>query len=212
MIGVGCSSGSSVAPTSSSVDVSSTDAAPTSSVAPATSAAPTTAAPAAVTIHPDGFGDAMLNDDPESVIAYFTELFGPALTDSGWTTGASIALCDTDAFRAVNWPNMYAVFAERDALGGGRRDTQHFVFFSYGMKDGVLPVDPIPTDEGLVPGDPVERLLELYPGVVVYDGSLGGRFYRSSEDRNLGPNGIVVGAPEIVASIEAGDWPCQDTD
>jgi hypothetical protein len=47
----------------------------------------------------------------------------------------------------------------------------------------------------------------------VYDGSLGGgRFYKTSDDRNLGPNGILTGSPEVVSSIEAGDWPCQDTE
>lgn len=180
-----------------------------------TSAAPTTsAAPAVPTIHSDGFGEAMLNDEPESVIAYFTTLFGAPVSDSGWLPHSEVPLCDTDSFRSVSWANLYAVFAARDALGGGRVADQRFVYFSYGQTNGVWPTSPIATDEGLLPGDPVTRLQELYPGVQVYNGSLGGgRFYKTTDDRNLGPNGILTGsAPEVVSSIEAGDWPCQDTD
>lgn len=183
-------------------------------VPPTTEATTTSAAPAVVTIHTDGFGEAMLNDDPEAVIAYFTSLFGPPINDSGWLPNSEVPLCDTDSFRAVHWPSLYTVYASRDALGAGRTAEQNFVYFLYGLTEGVWPSEPVATDEGLLPGDTVTRLQELYPGVVVYDGSLGGgRFYKTHDDRNLGPNGMLTGSsPEIVSTIEAGDWPCADTD
>ena len=76
-----------------------------------------------MTIHADGFGEAMLNDEPESVIAYFTTLFGAPVNDSGWLPHSEVPLCDTDSFRAVSWANLYTVFAARDALGAGRART-----------------------------------------------------------------------------------------
>lgn len=206
--GAGETSAPATAPASSAASTIATTAPPT------TEATTTTAAPEVVTIHTDGFGEAMLNDDPETVIAYFTSLYGPPISDSGWLPNSEVPLCDTDTFRAVKWPFLYTVYASRDALGAGRTAEQNFVFFLYGLTEGVWPTDPVATDEGLLPGDTVTRLQELYPGVVVYDGSLGGgRFFKTHDDRNLGPNGMLTGSsPEVVSAIEVGDWPCADTD
>lgn len=187
-----------------------------STTVPATDA-PTTTAPAAVTVDPDGIGEAKLGDDPETVIAYFSSLFGPPISDSGWITGSDIALCHADPLRFVSWPGLYTVYGPWDALGAGVSPVQQFAFFVYGYSDGVLSTPVLASDRGLLPGDSVARLQELYPEVTVYPGSLGGgTFYKSTPDFVLGPNGkigkLLVTDPEpIVLSLEAGDWPCQDT-
>lgn len=186
-----------------------TDTTPPATAAPDTAAPDTsvvtTTAPDVVTIDPDGIGEAKLGDEPEGVIGYFTTLFGAPVSDSGWVDGGS---CDAPTLRIVQWANLYTTFAPWDALGAGVAGPEQFVFFSYGITNDVYPTDPLATDRGLLVGDTVEQLLALYPEATVYDGSLGGRFYRFSDDI-VGPNGILLNsAPEIVSSIEAGDWPC----
>ena len=191
--------------------VPATDSVAPDTLAPSTSvaetSAPTTAAPDVVTVDPDGIGDAKLGDDPEGVITYFSTLFGAPASDSGWIDPGD---CQAATMRIVQWPNLYTVFADSDAFDASVAADQQFVFFSYALSFGEYPTDPLASDRGLVLGDTTDRLLELYPEVTAYDGSLGGRFYRFSGDSIVGPNGILQDTPEIVASIEAGDWPCAD--
>ncbi len=158
-----------------------------------------------MTVDPDGLGDAKLGAEPEGVIAYFTTLFGAPTSDSGWIDPGD---CEAETMRVVQWPNLYTMFADSNAFDASVVDDQQFVFFSYALSFGVYPPEPLATDRGLVLGDTTVRLLELYPEVTAYDGSLGGRFYRFSDDSVIGPNGILQDSPEIVGSIEAGDWPC----
>lgn len=182
--------------------------APTSTIA-ATSTT-TTMAPDVVTVDPDGIGDAKLGDDPESVIAYFTEVFGPVTSDVT-ASGADMAACDVDTARFVQWPGLYTVFAAWDPYGAGPMPTTQFVFYSYGHSNGLLPDPLVPTDQGLRIDDSVERLLELYPSAVAYDGSLGGRFYKVTPDGIVGPSGMLSGvSPELISNFESGDWPCAD--
>ena len=101
-----------------------------------------------------------------------------------------------------------AIFAPWDARGAGVAADPQLVWFSYHLTLDVPPPDPLATDRGLFLGDSVDRLLELYPEVTVYDGAYGGRFYRFSDDI-IGPNGILGRSdPEYVLSFEAGDYPC----
>ncbi|MEQ1874114.1 MAG: hypothetical protein ABL953_10335 [Ilumatobacteraceae bacterium] len=210
-----CTDSSSSSETTIAAAPTTTEVAPTTvsvapeTTAPETTAPETTAAPAVVTIDPDGIGEAKLGDEVEGVIAYFTTLFGPPTSDSGWIEPPST--CDPPSFRALNWPELYAVFAPWDALGANVAADPQFVYFAYGW---VAPEDltvPLATDRGLLIGDTVDRLLELYPEATTYDGSLGGgRFYLVSDDI-VGPYGILNEVvPENVATIEAGDWPCAD--
>ena len=190
--------------------VPATDSVVPDTVAPTTStpdtSTSTTVAPAVVTVDPDGIGDAKLGEAPDGVIAYFTTLFGESTSDSDWVDGGS---CQAETIRVVQWPNLYTMFADSNAFDASVVDDQQFVFFSYALDFGVYPTNPLATDRGLVLGDTTARLLELYPEATAYDGSLGGRFYRFSDDI-VGPNGILQDSPEIVGSIEAGDWPCSN--
>ena len=67
-----------------------------------------------------------------------------------------------------------------------------FVFYSYGHSNGFLPTPLVGTDLGLQIDDSVDRLLELYPTAVAYDGSLGGRFYKTTADGIVGPSGMLA--------------------
>ena len=213
----GCSSDETTSPASTSP---ATEAATTTTVAPAptdapttTEAATTTTAPDVITLDPDGIGDAKLGDDPESVIAYFTSVFGPITADSGVITGSDIALCDVDTARFVHWQGLYVAFAPWDPFGAGAMPDMQFVYYLYGYSDGLLPDPLVPTDRGLKIDDTADRLIELYPSAVVYDGALGGgRYYKTTEDGIIGPSGLMHESdPELIAWIESGDWPCADT-
>jgi len=215
----GCSSDSSSSPSSTSVaadptttvaDSTAPTDAPTTTTA-AAEATTTTAAPDVLTVNPDGIGEAKLGDDPESVIAYFTSVFGPTTSDA--TVGASdLTGCDVDTARFVQWAGLYVVFAPWDPFGAGDMPDMQFVFYSYGQSNGFLPTPLVPTDQGLQIDDTVDRLLELYPTAVAYEGSLGGRFYKVTADGIVGPSGMLAeGSPELISNFESGDWPCADT-
>lgn len=209
---VACSESSSettvtAAPTTTEA-VPTTESVAPETTSPATAAPTTTAAPVVVTIDPDGIGEGKLGGEPDSVIAYFTTLFGPPTSDSGWVDAGEN--CRPPTLRAVNWPDLYAIFAPWDAFGADVADDPQLVWFAYGF---VLPENltvPLGTPRGLVIGDTEDRLRELYPEATVYNGAAGGgRFYSFSDDI-VGPNGIISESGFGVSTIGAGDWPCDD--
>ncbi len=163
-----------------------------------------------LTVDADGIGDAKLGNDPESVIAYFNSVFGPSTSDAT-VTGADLSACDVDTARFVQWPGLYVVFAPWDPFGAGAMPDMQFVYYSYGHSNGLLPTPLVTTDRGLQIDDTVDRLIELYPDAVAYNGSLGGRFYKVTANGIIGPSGMLDGSPELVLNFESGDWPCADT-
>ena len=211
LMAVSCSSDDASSPSTTTSATEPTVATTAPTDAPTTTdTATTTAAPDVLTVDPDGIGDAKLGDDPESVVAYFTSVFGPVTSDST-VTGGDLSSCEVDTARFVQWAGLYVVFAPWDPFGAGDMPDMQFVYFSYGHSNGFLPDPLVPTDQGLQIDDSFDRLIELYPSAVAYDGSLGGRFYKVTADGIVGPSGMLDGSPELVLNFESGDWPCADT-
>lgn len=151
------------APTTTAPSTTTTVAATTTAAVPATTTtvAPTTTAPAAsLSFETGGLGIAQFGDDDDAVVATFTALFGPPLTDTGWIEEF---LCPGPLNRFVDFGvalfDFQLLFTNGDLFAPA--GVEHLYSYRY---NGATPVTVNPPD--LTVGTKVSELHALHPGVL----------------------------------------------
>lgn len=146
------------APTTTTTPSTTTTVATTTTT---TTVAPTTTAPAPLlSFETGGLGIAQFGDDDDAVVATFTALFGPPLTDTGWIEEF---LCPGPLNRFVDFGvalfDFQLLFTNGDLFAPA--GVEHLYSYRY---NGATPVTINPPD--LTVGAKVSELQALHPGVV----------------------------------------------
>ena len=76
------------------------------------------------------YGAAMFGGDPDSVIEYVRSLLGEPTGDTGWVDPFTLALCEGNEVRRVDWGVLSLLFGDQSNFGSGRR---HFFAWEYGL-------------------------------------------------------------------------------
>lgn len=151
-----------------------------------------------------GIGDAHLGDDPATVIAYLTTLFGPPNAD---TVNSSPGACTVKMIRTVAWGSLRVDFAASDHNTGQPTARQQFIDYVYAGDTSSSPVSPpgLRTDQGIGLYDQATDLLTRYP-----------QLEYSTDYASYGNPGnqadlhgvFLTGARDVVETIGAGYYPC----
>lgn len=155
--------------TTTTTTAATTTTAPTTTTSTTTSTTTTTTTPPPpeIVFQDDGLGVADFGDDPESVLAVVTAVFGASSFDTGWIAGGfgDYGVCPGTEFRRVEFDggDFVVHFADGDHFGPA--GTRAFYWYAwYGGAPGPTNGPPDSIDSGTT----VATLLSMWPGTMVF--------------------------------------------
>jgi hypothetical protein len=191
-------------------------AAPQDTVAPETTAAPTTtiatqstdsgaptttAAPgAALIMHHDRLGQAVLGTSAQSAIDYVDGILGPPADDEGWQNVRDLGLpCPGTRVRIVTWGDgLTLVFSDDSRLAS---DIEHFAGYTYSASPTMSPAG-LTTSNGIGLASTVGDLLARHPDAALYADDAFGVTAETAEGLLVRLSG--TGDDDVVTGFSAG--------